>query len=321
MKLRLAAFFLTAMTMAMLSCDGDTNTCVPGQSLACAGPASCAGFQVCNADGTYDACVCPDATTSSSSSVSATTSGTGTGGGSATSSVGSTGTGGAGGGVPFSPADLPGLSLWLDDDVGVLPDAQHPGTLLKWQDQSGHGHVAAAGDLQDGFRFDIDPIALNGHDAFRCRGGSLTILDHPSLQFGTGPFTIATVVRGPGVNEGIAGFYGKNFGDGHGMRLEIGNDGSFKFYEASGAISIVTATPAINAFHVVVVRGPTLQLTVDANASTGITSTDDISNANSNVQLCSGSNSEIAELVAVKGPLSDVEVAKLRGYLQTKFGL
>ncbi|MGH7438002.1 MAG: hypothetical protein ACRENE_20160, partial [Polyangiaceae bacterium] len=33
--------------------------CVSGQSIACAGPSSCAGFQVCRADGSgYKACIC-----------------------------------------------------------------------------------------------------------------------------------------------------------------------------------------------------------------------------------------------------------------------
>lgn len=35
------------------------RACVPGQSVACAGPAGCKGFQVCRNDGSrFDACVC-----------------------------------------------------------------------------------------------------------------------------------------------------------------------------------------------------------------------------------------------------------------------
>jgi hypothetical protein len=34
------------------------STCVPGQSIACAGPGSCVGFQICNSTGSYEPCAC-----------------------------------------------------------------------------------------------------------------------------------------------------------------------------------------------------------------------------------------------------------------------
>ncbi|MEZ4223827.1 MAG: hypothetical protein R3B13_22955 [Polyangiaceae bacterium] len=49
-----------------MACSGedppaDDTPCVPGTSQACAGPGSCAGYQVCRADGSgFDACVCQD---------------------------------------------------------------------------------------------------------------------------------------------------------------------------------------------------------------------------------------------------------------------
>ena len=36
-------------------------SCVPGQSIACVGPKSCQGFQVCAGDGThFSLCSCPE---------------------------------------------------------------------------------------------------------------------------------------------------------------------------------------------------------------------------------------------------------------------
>ncbi|MEZ4338521.1 MAG: hypothetical protein R3B82_18020 [Sandaracinaceae bacterium] len=59
---RRALALLFGVTVS-LGCDGST-ACVPGESVACTGPGGCAGFQICNAEGTgFGACQCgsPDA--------------------------------------------------------------------------------------------------------------------------------------------------------------------------------------------------------------------------------------------------------------------
>ena len=49
---------LTSLSLAQCGAKTEASTCVPGQSIACAGE-GCTGFQVCKADGkSYDECVC-----------------------------------------------------------------------------------------------------------------------------------------------------------------------------------------------------------------------------------------------------------------------
>jgi hypothetical protein len=75
-------------------------------------------------------------------------------------------------------------------------DPQTPNAILRWDDQSGNGHQAMA-TTQVGWQPIIDPVAVNGHDGIRCLGNgpTYTITDDPSLQWGTGGFLIAGVIR------------------------------------------------------------------------------------------------------------------------------
>src|SRR5437867_1650812 len=69
--------------VAAYACSSVTNdaapkACAPGQSIACAGPAQCAGTQVCKPDGSaFDVCSCGNGTTATSASGTATTGGAG----------------------------------------------------------------------------------------------------------------------------------------------------------------------------------------------------------------------------------------------------
>jgi len=94
---------------------GDGNNiprCIPGQSIACVGAASCAGNQVCKADGTFAACICGGAGTAGNAGSAGATGGGaggtagGTGltvgagiGGSAGTTAGAGGRGGSTGGA------------------------------------------------------------------------------------------------------------------------------------------------------------------------------------------------------------------------------
>src|SRR5947207_14591087 len=77
------------MLAAACGGGGGSNVpkCTPGQAVACVGPGSCQGNQVCAANGTYGACTCGGGT--------AGTTGSGGRGG----SVGSAGTGGSAAGT------------------------------------------------------------------------------------------------------------------------------------------------------------------------------------------------------------------------------
>lgn len=316
----------TLLAMALIglganawSCNSvATSTCTPGVSVACTGPNGCSGYQVCKSDGaSFEACVCGGTTGPGSTSTSGSS---GTSGASTTSSSSSSssGSGGGGGAAPFTPAALPGLSLWLNPDAGVIEDPQHAGVLLKWQDQSGNGNTATSLATQDGLRFDIDPSAINGHDAFHCRGPSLEIADDPSVKFGTGGFTIAEVVR---TANTVRTILWDMTGTPDAIRFEFTDTNQLQLFTGSASVGAVEATP--NAFHIVIVRGPMLELRMDGSQIFGTTSTANIIGTGNPIELCSlgGPQVEIAEVVAVKGTVSDANLAKLQAYLQTKYAL
>src|SRR5258708_29672225 len=58
----LSGFVLAVSALALSECGSTpttTGTCVPGQSISCAGGNGCPGFQVCMLDGkAYGQCVC-----------------------------------------------------------------------------------------------------------------------------------------------------------------------------------------------------------------------------------------------------------------------
>lgn len=310
------------------SCNSvETSTCTPGQSIVCGGPDGCSGFQVCRSDGAaYDACMCGSGSSSSTNTGSATTSAT-TGGGGSGSSTSATSSAsqsssyssatGSGGALPFSPLDLPGLVLWLDPDQGVVEDPTAPGTMLKWQDQSPNHFIATV--TSGGGHLQIDPVAINGHNAFVCHN-RLTIEDDPALNFGTGDFGIALVVK-PSIGNSTI-FWQKN---------ETSNPGTTQFKApdyffqvgGGGGPQVAMLTPNPNKFHAIILRGPSVEMFADGMTATGGTSTGDLSSPLWPLWMCidSGTGAEIAEVIAVKGTLSNAHVASLQGYFSDKFGL
>lgn len=187
--------------VAAFACGSDVvapkSACVPGQSIACTITSGCNGAQVCKADGSgFAPCSCSSSTSSSSASSSSSSSASSSSSSSASSSS-SSGAGGTGGGMGWTPAELSGLSIWLDSDKGHIEDPSNPGTLLQWQDQSGKGNNAAATNLQPGWRFKFDPVGPNQHQAIICPGNStyLDIADAPSIHWGTNNFTVALIFR------------------------------------------------------------------------------------------------------------------------------
>ncbi len=127
------------------------------------GPGGCTGYQVCNTSGAYDPCICGDAGTStdSGSDVSSTTDGPSSDG-SGDANPDSQGS--------WTPASLPGLSLWLNDDVGLVQDSQKPGYIKHWLDQSGNANDANGGCNGTCPEPGYDQAAIHGHDAIICTG-------------------------------------------------------------------------------------------------------------------------------------------------------
>lgn len=84
-----------------------------------------------------------------------------------------------------------------------------------------------------------------------------------------------------------------------------------------------SSVPFTNGFNYYVMRGPAIELRTSAGTSTGGTASGDISNAGPGVSLCRGSTGdpELAEVIMVKGTLSDANAARLVAYFKKRFAL
>ena len=219
---------------------------------------------------------------------------------------------------PFTPAKLAGLGLWLDDTVGVVLDKGN--NVRRWLDQSGLGNNAENPNYQNA-EFTVDPSVINGHDALVPPGAGIfwDIADGPSLQFGTGDFLVGLVIKTPG---GTAPkMWSKTPGS---PLLEIGQDNSTNYYvSVSGVTQAVLPNPAETKFHIVIATGAAMQLRVDGKVALGPKNMVDISGPASDTRLFIGGSvqTEVAEVVAVKGTVSSADVSKLETYWKTKFKL
>jgi hypothetical protein len=220
----------------------------------------------------------------------------------------------------WTPKQLTGLSLWLDDTVGVVKDPGNAGRVKRWLDQSGQGNNAD-GSGGDGVTMlpALNPAAVGGKDAIDCDLQTyFTIADAPSLKFGTGDFGIVLVsmVTAPG------SLVTKASGD---LSLTLTPESTLTL-STSGAgagVALLAGTPTTK-FSVIAARGAALRVQVGTNTATGAVSTSDVSNSNAPWSLCRSSQSQkisLAEVIAVKGTLTDADLAKTLGYLNSKFGL
>lgn len=310
------------LVTAIVSACGGTQTvpsCTPGQSIACAGENGCAGFQTCNANGSYDSCVC--GASDGGNPNDASTDG----------AVDSSSTDGDAN-AAFTPKSLSGLVLWLDDTVGVVPDLQNAGLVHKWLDQSGNsndatGGCATGGSCQNGMPA-IDSAAIHGHDAFICggsnSGSAFRVEDSPSLHFGTGDWAVAEVYK-PAIvsvvnNLGLWLKTGDPF-------MDLLQTGPSTLQLDDAGSQLFGSLPGTGKFEYIIARGPFMTLVTSNGSATGPTASGDISTSGVPVYICndgaadSNSEAEIAEVVAVKGTLSDTDQANLVSYFKAKFGL
>ena len=335
-KMRWAAWVVSVLLVVPLGCQTTlTNQCIPGESKACTGPDGCSGYQVCAESAeAFGQCVCGAGTTSSntgSGGSNPTTSSAGgstpttnstSGSGGDTSSSGSTSSTGAGGSKPFSPTDLNGLSLWLDDDKGITTDPQNAGVVIHWADSSGKGNQANSNQTSGQFVETLDPGALNGHDAVRCLSSNgLQIADSTSLEFGTGDYAIAMVFKSGSSDSGVLQtLWSRN--DSAGALLGVEPNSDVRFFQGpTDAVAVAEVDPT--KFHFAIARGPLLRLDADTGSSVGPTASGDVSLPGEPTYLAFPGQTgiEIAEVIAVKGEVSDAEVAGLKGYFKTKFGI
>lgn len=108
--------------------------------------------------------------------------------------------------TPFSPADIPGLKLWLKGDVGVFKDtagtdpvASDGDTVVLWKDQSAEGNdFVHAGST---CKYVAD--ATNGHPGVRGDGSVNGYLKGLAPVSGNSPRTICLLLSVPVLNDGV----------------------------------------------------------------------------------------------------------------------
>lgn len=91
----------------------------------------------------------------------------------------------------------------------------------------------------------------------------------------------------------------------------------------AGGAAAALLVPAPNSWQIYSVRGPVLKLDINGTASaTGATSTADIGTPTSSfMYITPGQNVKVAEIILVKGALSDADLAKVQAYLKSKYAL
>jgi hypothetical protein len=241
----------------------------------------------------------------------------------------------------WEPSSLPGLALWLDGTSGL---SMAPAGVV-WRDRSGNQND---GTSVDGGAT-VGSSAIGGHSAAHFDGnGYLSVADSPSLQFGTGDYFIAIVARHTTETTGTWGYgilFTKQLSDYPFVGPVISANGALTggysipclLTETEYAKWIYTVGSGYNRgqpFLVTVHRATSAgqtTLSIRANADDDVEATNsifeaDVSAAHSPLYLGgtpSGQNlvGDIAEIVVVKGPISDVDRSNAERYLMTKYAL
>ena len=237
--------------------------------------------------------------------------------------------------VPFDPSQLTGLVLWLDA-AKVVKDGS--GKLVVWPDSSDAGNN---GSSFDGGQPMIFPTGLNGLPVVKFDGNvqSVGLADTASLQFGVGDYAIVAVAAYANTpsNHPTFGFgtiYAKGDLGQIGPQL-IGND---PYNTTSQLFTQVAQNDGVrskdagynnNVAHVFGCRrrGSSLDAIADDTVTTGTPTLYDVSGVGRLAHVggvppyYQALNGYVAELVAVKGTLSDPDLAKVRAYYKAKYGL
>jgi len=266
--------------------------------------------------------------------------GGGTGGGGGGGGIG----GGGGGSSGFTPAAFgTRLVVWLDAARGVTGSP-----VTRWADQSGAGNDAA--QTAAGSQPALTAAGINGMPALTFNGQAtfLRIADSATTRWGTGAFTVMVVARGAPNTNTNAMLYQKSEADSpfNGLNLYLNSA------RASGSTTPAGIQVNANAYTLtaddfgddqphlfggrLITAGTTnglLDIRVDGVRQGAVNFPDPVNidapgrdtiighngyNPAPGLQAFAG---DIAEIVAVKGTVSDAELASLEAYLMDKYGL
>jgi hypothetical protein len=162
-------------------------------------------------------------------------------------------------------------------------------------------------------------------------GSECFVDDDPRLQLGTGPFALMAVVAVYGTGTRPLSLFHKEAGTpAFGIELSVDNTANLLtglLSPSSAPSTVVHATISSIDFHAVIARGPALEIRVDGVATTGTTSTVDVSakagsvtiGAVGGVSLFSLRQMYVAELIVVKGTLTDAQVEGVEDYFRDRY--
>ena len=226
---------------------------------------------------------------------------------------------------------VPGLALWLEASMGVTKS--NTNRVSGWADQSGAGnHAAQSIPMRQP---SWSSSGLNGRPALRfsTSGTEISVPDAKSLQFGTGDFTLELVARFDNPPSAPCFFASKVDGDGIGI-VFVANEpideahGLGVFLDGTtflaGTIAYGDDIPRLYGVRRV---GSTLELRVQGVAVATLPgATVDVSALGGALTFgllndVGGLDGSVAEIVAVKGPITAPDLAKLEGHLGAKYGL
>lgn len=262
------------------------------------------------------------------------------------------GGGGTTDGAPpgYDVKSIAGLVLWLDSEKSVTLS---PAASARWDDLSGNGNHAvkaqSCGVPDRNAPVQNKHVSLGFHES-EC----FAIPDGPSLQWGTGDFFVATVALnnynkaagdgGTTFTYQDGSYVRKRFGEvyskiasgfGPGPTL-VYNDWSDRTLKIVGSVDITQMLRTPYSFggpaHLIAFRrkGDVLELRVDGAVVSTLTGDAgapiDVSSVGAGVAIggrpgLTNFVGGIWEIVAVKGTISDADLAAFETYAKTKYGL
>lgn len=238
----------------------------------------------------------------------------------------------------FSPADIPGLQLWLradgtlwQDSARTTPAVADSDPVGAWDDASGNGRHATQTTstrrltLKAGVQNGLPVLRLDGVDDF------LAVADAAGLQFGTGDFAAFAVFRSSNVAKGDISqntVLSKNF---TGWETLLYNSQQNNFI--GGTPNPVNGSVALtdNVWYSQSLRriGASCAARLNGVNNGSATNSANVSNAGTNLQIGqrpSGSSAtflvgDVAEILVYGGTISDGNRQNVETYLNQKWSI
>lgn len=244
----------------------------------------------------------------------------------------------------FTPAQLPGLVLWLDAATGVTT-AQSK--VSAWADQSGKTNNATQATAAQ--QPTLVTGVINNHPVVRFDGSTMAmeIADTATLQWGTDDYTIEIVgswknaQTAPGILfakaiYNIAPYAGalvwaNMMGASTSTSLGAANESMTGYYVTGGTMGLNDGNPRVYGSRRY--GGTNLEVRINGASDQAATTSSavDVSavgypvylggHPQSTTSVIQALNGDVAEVVVVHGTLTAAQLGQLETYLKTKYGL